>query len=55
MQDKFLTKYKVEALQQVGLEGFWGIIITACFLVVSQIVPCTYRELCPSGHIEDSL
>jgi hypothetical protein len=36
-----MTKYKVEALQQVGLEGFWGLILTSSMLIFMQLIPCS--------------
>ena len=47
-----MTRYKVEALQQVGLEGFWGIISTSLLILTAQFFPCSDPNLCPDGYID---
>jgi len=45
VEEKFIGKYKVPALQVVGWEGLFGFCILSCLLVVFYFIP---------GHFEDS-
>ncbi|TNV78278.1 hypothetical protein FGO68_gene9495 [Halteria grandinella] len=53
VQAKFMKKFRVEPLQQVGLEGFWGLIVTALFLLAAQYIPCSHPELCQDGSLDN--
>mmetsp|Transcript_27520 Transcript_27520/g.67949 ORF Transcript_27520/g.67949 Transcript_27520/m.67949 type:complete len:398 (+) Transcript_27520:192-1385(+) len=39
VEERFLSKYKIHALQAVGWEGFWGLIFLCCWLVGMYYVP----------------
>ena len=54
VQEKIVVKYKVEALQQVGMEGFWGLIMTPILLFIFTLIPCSHPELCPQGSFDNT-
>eukprot|EP01027_Heterolobosea_sp_BB2_P014025 GEZU01020184.1.p1 GENE.GEZU01020184.1~~GEZU01020184.1.p1 ORF type:complete len:383 (-),score=161.30 GEZU01020184.1:83-1231(-) len=39
VEEKFLSKYDVHALQCVGWEGFWGFTVVLLLLIIFQFVP----------------
>lgn len=53
VQSQLLKKYRVQPLQQVGLEGFWGLIVTTLSLLAIQHIPCDSVQLCPDGSIDN--
>ena len=55
VEEKLLGDYYLDPLKVVGLEGLWGLIFSCILLPIYQHIPCSIKELCPYGKLEDSI
>jgi drug/metabolite transporter (DMT)-like permease len=54
VEEKLLGSYYLDPLKVVGLEGLWGCIMWCILLPIFQQIPCSNKDLCPYGVLEDS-
>eukprot|EP01083_Nonionella_stella_P094342 264636_1 len=52
VEEKFLSKYNVPALQAVGWEGVWGFMVLACLIGVFYVIPVP-ESFNATGRLED--
>jgi drug/metabolite transporter (DMT)-like permease len=53
-EEKLFHNYYLHPLKVVGWEGFWGVIIYICILIILQFIHCNSENICPHGTIEDT-
>jgi len=53
VEEMILNKYVIHPLKLVGWEGVWGCLYWAILLPIFQFTSCNWKEMCPSGHVED--
>ncbi len=41
-EEYLIKNYKIETLQIVGIEGFWGVLICLIVVPILNFVPCTF-------------
>jgi hypothetical protein len=54
VEEKLLGQYYLDPLKVVGFEGLWGLLIWCILLPIFQQIPCSSKDLCPYGVLEDS-
>ena len=53
-EEKLLQGYDIEPLQQVGYEGFWGLLIYSIIVLpVSTLITCSDSACTITGYRED--
>jgi hypothetical protein len=53
-EEKFLSKYHVEPMLAVGIEGVSGCSYYLILLIMFNFIPCSDGDLCSDGVIEDT-
>ena len=54
VEEKLLGDYYLHPLKVVGWEGFWGWVIYIILLLILQFIPCSSKDICPYGTLEDT-
>ena len=54
-EEYLMEKIYVEPIEAVGVEGFVGLCVSSVILVVLNFIPCSDRDFCYGGKVENTL
>jgi len=56
IEEKFLGEFDdVDPLFMIGMEGAWGFLLWLIILPIFQVIPCSNKDICKFGTLEDTL